>query len=490
MLIFLAIFGYVCSLHLLLIYLLIWGQQWRIRYQTVLLDTYALERIRGFFQTLQPVLKRIYPLVDRLKARRGRPATDYRFQLRFLLWWKMFGPVPMATAVRHFNQSPELRNLLNAPAAVYTRFALLRFLKKLQPRTIATMCLRLLKDWLATGLLDLGHLIIDSFPVYSYLNFSKCLKVPKFDHQWAKAFFAELQLDPIVKLFPKAHGLAAPYADKLKCWIYHYLWDIPSAKHCHYRIFGKLQHRRIMNLERGWKTVVTYRNFLKQLKTLPNARMIEQAVLREVNRVLQCFQLPTKWEPWTTIADLRQVLHTSHRHKDAGISLSHCAAKHQTFFGRGGLIVVTKQLGIPLLVELTTKYKQRTEDIIKCLERLRQMFGPRLPGTTFSGDSEFGSLSIITRLTHQLRVQPQIPGYGTAKGPSSLAQKDKTTTLVIERAIARLKGNFQLEHPHRLGNAAVNQHLHLCWLCDLLLLQFNRLNENQAHPHSMLKIRG
>lgn len=487
---FLAILVYVCSLHLLLMYLWIWGHQWRIRYQTVVLDTYTLERIRRFFQTLQPVLKRLYLLVDRLKAKRGRPATDYRFQLRFLLWWKVFGPVPMATAVRRFNQSPELRQLLGASASVYTRFALLRFLKKLQPRTIATMCLQLLKDWLATGFLDLGHLIIDSFPVYSYLNFRKCLKIPPFDRQWAKAFFTELQLDTIVDLFPKAHGLAAPYADKLKCWIYHHLWDMPSAKHGHQRIFGKLQHRKTMQLQRGWKTVDTYRNFLKQLKTLPNAQTIEQAVLREVDRVLQQLQVPRKGGPWTTMADLRRVLHLSHRHKDAGISLSHCAAKHQTFFGRGGLIVVTKQLGIPLLVELTAKYKQSTEDILKYLERLHQIFGPRLPGAIFSGDSEFGSQPIITKLASQLRVQPQIPGYGFAKSQSLLVKKDKATTLVIERAIARITGNFQLEHPHRLGPTAVQQHLHLCWLCDLLLLQFNRLNGNQAHPHSMLNIRG
>ncbi|MFX0065582.1 MAG: hypothetical protein ACFFC7_25705 [Candidatus Hermodarchaeota archaeon] len=425
-----------------------------------------------------------------MKAKRGRPATDYRFQLRFLMWWKMFGPVPLATAVRRFNQSPELRQLLGAPASAYTRFALLRFLKKLQPRTIATMCLQLLKDWLATGLLDLGHLVIDSFPVYSYLNFRKCLKVPKFEHQWAKAFFAELQLDSIVELFPKAHGLAAPYVDKLKCWIYHHLWDIPSTKHGHQRIFGKLQHSKTMNLQRGWKTVVTYRNFLKQLKTLPNARTIEQAVLREVDRVLQHLQFPRKRGPWTTMGDLRRVLHPSHRHKDAGISLSHCAAKHQTFFGRGGLIVVTKQLGIPLLVELTAKYKQSTEDILQCLDRLYQMFSSCLSEATFSGDSAFGSPAIITRLARQLRVQPQIPGYGFGKGRSAPVQKDKATTLVIERTIARMNGNFQLEHPHRLGNDAVSQHLHLCWLCDLLLLQFNRLNGNQAHPHSMLDIRG
>jgi hypothetical protein len=471
-------------------YLLIWGHQWRIRYQTVVLDTYALERIRKFFQTLQPVLKRLYPLVDRLKARHGRPATDYRFQLRFLLWWKVFGPVPMATAVRRFNQSPELHNLLGAPASAYTRFALLRFLKKLQPRTIATMCLQLLKDWLATGFLDLGHLVIDSFPVYSYLNFRKCLKIPKFDHQWAKAFFDELQLDSIVEFFPKAHGLAAPYVDKLKCWIYHHLWDIPSAKHVHQRVFGKFQHGKILDLQRGWKTVDTYRNFLKQLKTLPNARTIEQAVLREVDRVLQRLQVPRKRGSWVTMADLQRVFRPSHRHKDAGISLSHCAANHQTFFGRGGLIVVTKQLGIPLLVELTATYKQSTADILKYLDRLHQMFGPCLSGATFSGDSEFGSQPIIARLTHRLRVQPQIPGYGFAKGQSPLVKKDKATTLVIERAIARMNGNFQLEHPRHLGNAAVHQHLHLCWLCDLLLLQFNRLNGNQAHSHSMLNIRG
>ncbi|MFX0060662.1 MAG: RNA-guided endonuclease TnpB family protein [Candidatus Hermodarchaeota archaeon] len=84
------------------------------------MDSYALERVRRFFQTLRPVLGVLYRFVDQLKKKTGRPPTDYHFQLRFILWWKFFEPVPLTTAVRRFNHSPELRKLLEAPPGPYT----------------------------------------------------------------------------------------------------------------------------------------------------------------------------------------------------------------------------------------------------------------------------------------------------------------------------------------------------------------------------------
>jgi len=68
------------------------SEYYRQLYQNVLWDNQSLERIRLFFQRINPLLKLMYPVVDKLNKGRGRPATDRRFQLRFLLWWKFFVP--------------------------------------------------------------------------------------------------------------------------------------------------------------------------------------------------------------------------------------------------------------------------------------------------------------------------------------------------------------------------------------------------------------
>ncbi|MFX0093321.1 MAG: hypothetical protein ACFFBD_16315, partial [Candidatus Hodarchaeota archaeon] len=258
MLLRITIFVYVVLLHLLLIFLFVWGHQWKTLYQAVLLDSYALERIRRFFLTLKPVLKYLYRFIDRLNSPLGRPPTDYRFQFRFLLWWKFFEPRPLTAAVRRFNQSPELRKILDAPPGPYTRFAVYRFLKKLQNQIVPRMCLTVLLDFVRGGVLDFSRLIIDSYPVYSFLNTAKCLRMAKFDKSIAKRVFEVLGLKNIIELLPKAHGRAAPYEDKLKCWIHEYLWDIPSAKKCHRLVFGKENRQEILGIQQGWKTETTY----------------------------------------------------------------------------------------------------------------------------------------------------------------------------------------------------------------------------------------
>ncbi|MFX0094742.1 MAG: hypothetical protein ACFFBD_23600, partial [Candidatus Hodarchaeota archaeon] len=260
-----AIFVYFVLLHLLLIFLFLGGIRWKKLYQAVLLDSYALERIQRFFQVLQPVLKSLYRFIDQLNKSTGRPPTDYRFQFRFLLWWKFFEPGPLTTAVRRFNNSPELKQILDAPATPYTRFAMSRFLKKLRNQTVPRMCLTILLDLIRSGVLDLSRLIMDSYPVYSFLNTAKCLRMAKFDEVIAKRVFGLLNLKNIIELLPKAHGRAAPYEEKLKCWIHECLWDIPSAKKCHRLVFGKENRQEILGIQQGWKTETTYQSFLKFL---------------------------------------------------------------------------------------------------------------------------------------------------------------------------------------------------------------------------------
>ena len=185
--------------HLLLIYILIIHgflfvsvtrlYYWRKQYKMTLLDTYSLERIRKFFQVLKPILQLCYQVVDSLNKGKGRPATDRQFQLRFIIWWKFFGPIPKATAVRYLNNSPNLQKILQTPDEPYTRQSLTRFEEALGEVKIRQMSSFLLRNFLKRGHLKFSDIIIDSFPVYSWLNNVKCMRFKKFDRQLAKNLF-------------------------------------------------------------------------------------------------------------------------------------------------------------------------------------------------------------------------------------------------------------------------------------------------------------
>ena len=490
MLIHFALLGYAVVLHLLLIFLLARGNHWKRLYQNVLLDAYALERVRVFFQTLEPVLKVLYRFLDRLRSNTGRPPTDYRFQFRFVLWWKFFHPVPLAAAVRRFNKSPALKQILAAPAAPYTRFSLRRFMKKLAGGTVPKMCFWLVADLVKKGILDLSQVIIDSFPIYSFLNTAKCLRMPKFETELAQQFFSQLNLVPILQLLPKAHGRAAPYADKIKCWIHHHLWDVPSLDKCHQLVFGKEARYKVMDLLKGWKSAPTYRNFIEAIVQLPNGQEIEQAVVCEVARVLTLLDVKPKIKSLKTLEDLRQVFHIPLRLKDPGISLAYCSSKKQTFMGRGGLVIASKHLELPLLVDLTSKYKQSEQSILSFLNTLHHAFGQLVKDVEIFGDSEFGTQGIQEALEKLFQAQVRIESYGKSKKSYTMSKEDKKIRVVIERVIARMNEYFQVEHPRMLGPGAVAVHTHLCWLCDLLLVIYNILDENIDHPNAIRKIRG
>jgi len=388
------------------------AEHYRILYQEVFYDSQSLERVRNFFKKIEPALKSLYPIVDGLNKKRGRPATDRRFQLRFIIWWKFFAPLPQQTAVNRFNSSPELRKILGAPLNPYTRSSLRRFLKDLGEENMVKMTAKLLGKLLKKRMIDTSKVVLDSFPVYSYLNMQKCLRMPKFDVDFAKKFFQMLSLNDIVTLFPRQHKRSAPLNEKLKVLIHQYLWDIPSDRLNHTYIFGKRPRRDILRLEKGWKTVATYRNFLKLLKSLPNHLEVESAITNEVVRVLLLLGVKVENRVFTRLNDLRNVFHLSHRHKDPGITLNYCAAKDNHFIGRGGLLAVFPDLEIPFFSQITAKYKQNENGIITFLKALRQNFQSKLNHVTIYADSEFGSKLVKKFLLDNISSRLVIDNYG------------------------------------------------------------------------------
>ncbi len=484
------LFGYSLGTTFLLIVLYVRGNHWKKLYQQALLDSYSLERVRLFFQRLQPLLKMLYPLIDRLNKSMGRPATDRRFQLRFLFLWKFFLPIAPATAIDKFNKSPEMRQILEAPETDYTRWSLRRFLESVGEEGFIKMGLLIITDLVKKGVLDLSQILLDSFPIYSFLNTVKCLRMPKFDLEVAQEFYQHLSLAHIIKLFPKQHWKAAPLTDKIKAWIHHYLWDAPSVEKNHQLIFGQKKRMDFMGLEKGWKTAQTYRLFLEYVKQLKNYSEIEKTLITEVSRVLNLLAILPPKQQISSIDDLCSVFHQPPRLKDMGITLNYCSAKDQTFIGRGGLICGTTSLEIPLFLRVTSRYKLNEKGIITFLKELYSHFGELLKNSEIYGDAEFGTKAIKEVIEVILSAITLFERYGNSSDKSVLTPKQKTTRKTIERIIARLATYFQIEHPRFLGDELVPIHTQLYSLCDLLLVSYNIITGNTAHPHAIKHIRG
>jgi hypothetical protein len=407
-----------------------------------------------------------------------------------VIWWKFFNPGPQKTAVDRLNKSPELQQILEAPVNPYTRASLHRFLKDVGEEGFRRMGLLLGLKLLKKGIIDTSKVVLDSFPLYSYLNMKKCLKIPKFDKNLAKYLFQELELNHIISKFPKQRGNAIPLGDKLKVWIHQYLWDIPSNQRNHYYIFGRTNRKEVLGLERGWKAANTYQKFLNTLKTLPNASEIESVTVTEVVRVLRHLGVALKDVQYQRIEDLRLVFHTPHRLKDPTVTFNYCAPKDHHFIGRGGLLAILPSLGVPLFLQVTPKYKQSEKSILTFLKAMSQQYRGFLRGMEVYADSEFGTEEIKTALTRLFKATPYIDVYARSATRSTLTVEQKNIRKTIERVIARLENHFSLEHPPVLGDDSVAIHTQLCFFCDLLLVSHNLLTGNHSHPHSLSYIRG
>jgi len=312
----------------------------------------------------------------------------------------------------------------------------------------------------------------------------------KFDITIATQIFKQLDFSTIISLFPSHRKLLIPFSDKLKAWIHHFLWDVTTDAKNQRLIFGSQNRQAIMGLKKGWKSVVTYRNFLAYVFSLPNHAQIESMVVSEVVRILRNLNLIAITRNFHRIEDLRAVFHKSHRFKDPGISMAYCSAKDQHFMGRGGLIAITPNLELPLLVGLTPKYKQSEPQILTFLKTLKKHLNIKLEGVKVLADSEFGTKKIQQYLTTKLQTNHQIDNYGNSTQRIISSPQDIKKRKAVERVIGRLTTNFQLEQPMVLGPALVAVHLQLAVLSDLLIVCYNQIIGKTKHFHSYSALGG
>ncbi len=474
----------------ILIFLSLQFRQFRTWYRTLLLHPEAPLRVQRFFIEMHPVLQPFYPLLDPLNASRGRPATDYRFQFRWLLWWKFFGPPILQHAIRTFNHSSFLHTVLGAPSRLYSREIFHGFRHKLGDGALERMQALVLQNFTRQGLLSWRLLIVDSFPVKSFLNTVKCLKIPSINYEHLTQFLTTVSVQPVLQRLGGSPRAQMKRHTKLVALLVKQIWDLPSWEHCWkvlYRGPAKTQALRILY---AYKSAYSLKSIERLLAQRPDRMDLEHRLVQAARQALSQLQLkPGSWRP-TTLAELNGCWHTPHRWRDPGSSLYYCAAKHRYEFGRGGLLAILPELELPLRVELTPKYKQSESSILTYFARLHRSYGGRLRGVKVLGDSEFGLPSIRQIIQERFQGTARFPNYGRSKAVEELTRAERAERKMIERVIGRLNTTWGIETPRHLGADYARFHLQVGVLCDQLQVAFNRQLGNEAHPHALKPIRG
>lgn len=482
--------GYSSVASLLLVFLYGKWQRYTNWYQVLLINPHSQFRVHRFFTELDPVIDDFQPHLQVLLASTGHPLTDVAFQLRWLIWWKFFGPRTLQKALRVFQESDFLQVLLRAPAGDYTREIFHTFRKKLEAQALDAMMDDLISTIDEAGLLDWKTAIVDSAPLKSYLNTQKCLKRPKVEYTVLKTFVEQISLDTVLDRLQPSIKKRLRIHTKLIALLVHAIWDLVSWDQCWKTLYGKDAQKAGITLPYEYKTSVSLQQITEVLTARPDGQEIEVLlVTAAVTTLVQLGCKPASWAP-RTLTELNACWATPHRWKDPGVSLHHCASKKIYQYGRGVLLLVLKTLELPISINLTPKYKQSEQAILTFFQRVHQKYGARLCHAKILGDAEFGLTEVRELIRTLFQGQPIFPNYGASQKKVRIAKADWNDRKLVERVLARLVVNWDLERPRHVGADFARFHIKIAMFCDLLQVTFNLKLGNLAHPHAIKDIRG
>ncbi len=481
---------YSFILTIISIFLFCQKTSYKKKYLKLLIDPNELQRVQLFFETIKSPLKEIYKLLKPLNFKRGRKPTNYCFQFRWLLWWKFFGPRKLSRAIDIFNENDTLRKILCAPDKLHSREIFHGFRKKLNEGKLEQIQAVLLKKINNLHKLNFDTLVFDTFPINSPLNNSKCAKSPKRNFNDIKTFIDNLNLSPILNKLEISVKKRTNFETKFIALLVKTIWDFASWDQCHKDIYGKEALKANINLPKVYKSSNSLRDIEKFLKGCKKRLEIEKELLALASSVLRNCNIGKKNVKPRNIEELVLFIHKPHRFKDPGISLSYCAAKNNYFFGRGGIVAAINDLELPIMVSLTSKYKQSEESILEFLKKLNNNFGMMLKDTKVVADSEFGTKNIIQELKKLTTNEILIPRYRTNKKPNKNPKLFKKLRVLIERVIGRQHVQWHLEKPRHIGAVFSNFHIQSCIICDYLQVLFNLKNGSRDHPHALRTIIG
>ena len=484
------LFIYSLFLTCILIFLLPQTIKYRKWYLKLLVDSKSNFRTERFFKEMNNIFKRFYPYLESLKQKRGRKPTDFCFQFRWMIWWRFFGSYILQKALREYNESEFLKILLGGPAYEYTREQFHDFRKKLSPEIIEQWGTELILELVNNNISILKTIIMDSFPIKSYLNTQKCLKAPKIDFLDLKKFIDSLKLDDIIKLISDSPKMYTKLKTKLIVLIVKETWDLNSWNRTWKELTGKKANEVGISLPHSYKSIAAIKAIEEDLKKIIKGKSIELYLLENLTPIIKNLGKKSSNFKLKLLTDLNFTWHKPHKARDPGIGMYYCATKDENRFGRGGIILVSKLLEIPLLIINTPKYKQGTESILNSIDKIKNSFGKCLESSKLLADSEFGILDILEALKSKITTHLAIPNYGASEDKNNLSKQDRDDRKGVERVIARLETNWHLEKPRHLGEEYVSFHVNLIRLCDILQLLFNNKINNTLHPHAFIPFRG
>ena len=481
---------YSSILTIILILLLPQTYKYRKWYLNLLINPTSNFRVGRFFKEMEQVFKKFYPYLNSLNENKGRKATDYCFQFRWLIWWKFFGSNVLQKALREYNESEILKNILKGPSTAYTREKFHYFRKKLSSEKIEQWGTELILEMINNKTLNIKTIIMDSFPIKSYLNTQKCLKAPKIDYKELKKFIELLRLDDIIKMVNSSPKMYLRIKTKLIVLLVKETWDLNSWN----RVWKVLNCAEAVkyniSLPYSYKGVSSIKSIAEELKKPVKGKTIELHILENLTPIIKSMAKKPPNFRLKSFEDLNFTLHKSHRARDPGISLYHCATKDEDRFGRGGIALIVKGLELPLLLLNTQKYKQGAESLLLAIKQVRKTFGNLFESCEFLADSEFGITEVKEAIKKNITTHLAIPNYGASKEQNDISKEDRDDRKIVERGIGRLKNNWDLENPRHLGNEYVSFHVRVVRLCDILQVIFNYKIGNSLHPHAVIPFRG
>ena len=139
---------------------------------------------------------------------------------------------------------------------------------------------------------------------------------------------------------------------------------------------------------------------------------------------------------------------------------------------------------------LLEEYPTDVRDLENFLEKFHNKFKEKFKSSTILADSEYGSNKILDFIEKKINWIGRISSYGNSSDGIKLTKQERDDRKTVERVIARLVNNWNLERPSHVGEAFVNFHLQIAVLYDLLQVSFNIRIGNKNHPHAMKEIRG
>ena len=481
---------YSSILTIILILLLPQTYKYRKWYLLLLMDNQGDFRVNRFFKEMESVFKKIYPYLVSLNCKKGRKPTDYCFQFRWLIWWKFFGSNVLQKAIREYNESEFLKKILKGPVNLYTREQFHYFRKKLSTEKLEQWGTELILEMINNKAISLKTIILDSFPIKSYLNTQKCLKAPKIDYLAIKQFIDSLFLDNIIKMINDSPKMYLKIKTKLIIVLIKEVWDLGSWTRVWKVLHSDEATKYGISLPYTYSVVSSDKSIIEDLKRTVKGRSIELDLLENLNPIIRSMTKKPPNFKLKVLSDLNFTWHIPHKARDPGISLYHCATKDEDRFGRGGIALVVKGLEIPLLLLDTLKYKQGTESLLIAIERIKKTFGNIFDSCRLLADSEFGILEVLESIKSKITCNIGIPNYGGSEDKNSLSKQDRDDRKIVERVIGRLESYWNIEKPRHLGREYVAFNLQTIRLCDIFQVIFNFKIGNNLHPHAIIPFRG